>query len=163
MILVTGGAGFIGANFVLEWLGRADEPVVNLDKLTYAGNLGSLAVGAGTVVTVTMTAPASAGTLLFDSAATSAGTDLNTDNNRVLVSTSVVDPGPVPLIYSVLSSNQIVLRWAGNAVNVTLQSAPSTSGAWTTPTNVPVFSNGISTVTLPADGSMKFFRLRRVP
>ena len=43
MILVTGGAGFIGANFVLEWLAQADEPVVNLDKLTYAGNLHSLA------------------------------------------------------------------------------------------------------------------------
>ena len=43
MILVTGGAGFIGANFVLDWLERSDEPVVNLDKLTYAGNLGNLA------------------------------------------------------------------------------------------------------------------------
>ncbi len=38
MILVTGGAGFIGSNFVLDWLAQADEPVVNLDKLTYAGN-----------------------------------------------------------------------------------------------------------------------------
>src|SRR5581483_1588555 len=43
MILVTGGAGFIGANFVLDWLAQAAEPVVNLDKLTYAGNLGNLA------------------------------------------------------------------------------------------------------------------------
>ncbi len=42
-ILVTGGAGFIGANFVLDWLALCDEPVVNLDKLTYAGNLESLA------------------------------------------------------------------------------------------------------------------------
>ncbi|GAA4340616.1 dTDP-glucose 4,6-dehydratase [Pigmentiphaga soli] len=42
MILVTGGAGFIGANFVLEWLRSTSEPVVNVDKLTYAGNLGSL-------------------------------------------------------------------------------------------------------------------------
>ncbi|MFZ2394426.1 dTDP-glucose 4,6-dehydratase [Rhodoferax sp.] len=38
MILVTGGAGFIGANFVLDWLAWHDEPVINLDKLTYAGN-----------------------------------------------------------------------------------------------------------------------------
>lgn len=38
MILVTGGAGFIGANFVLDWLASSDEPVINLDKLTYAGN-----------------------------------------------------------------------------------------------------------------------------
>ncbi|MHB8800086.1 MAG: dTDP-glucose 4,6-dehydratase [Thermoanaerobaculia bacterium] len=43
MILVTGGAGFIGVNFVLGWLGESGEPVVNLDKLTYAGNPRSLA------------------------------------------------------------------------------------------------------------------------
>jgi dTDP-glucose 4,6-dehydratase len=43
MILVTGGAGFIGANFVLDWLEHNAEPVVNLDRLTYAGNLGNLA------------------------------------------------------------------------------------------------------------------------
>lgn len=43
MILVTGGAGFIGANFVLDWLAASDEPVINLDKLTYAGNLDNLA------------------------------------------------------------------------------------------------------------------------
>lgn len=43
MILVTGGAGFIGGNFVLDWLARHDEPVINLDKLTYAGNLDTLA------------------------------------------------------------------------------------------------------------------------
>ncbi len=42
MIIVTGGAGFIGANFVLDWCALAGEPVVNLDKLTYAGNLGNL-------------------------------------------------------------------------------------------------------------------------
>lgn len=43
MILVTGGAGFIGSNFVLDWLAQSDEPIVNLDKLTYAGNLENLA------------------------------------------------------------------------------------------------------------------------
>jgi len=43
MILVTGGAGFIGGNFVLDWLAQHDEPVINLDKLTYAGNLDTLA------------------------------------------------------------------------------------------------------------------------
>ncbi len=43
MILVTGGAGFIGSNFVLDWLAQSDEPVVNLDRLTYAGNLQNLA------------------------------------------------------------------------------------------------------------------------
>ncbi len=47
MMLVTGGAGFIGANFVLDWLAATGEPVVNLDKLTYAGNLANLASLAG--------------------------------------------------------------------------------------------------------------------
>ena len=43
MILVTGGAGFIGANFVLDWLAKSDaEAIINLDKLTYAGNLSNL-------------------------------------------------------------------------------------------------------------------------
>src|SRR6478609_2789096 len=42
MILVTGGAGFIGSNFVLDWLAKGGEPVLNLDKLTYAGNLENL-------------------------------------------------------------------------------------------------------------------------
>lgn len=42
MILVTGGAGFIGANFVLDWLHEGGEPVVNLDALTYAGNRRNL-------------------------------------------------------------------------------------------------------------------------
>ena len=46
-ILVTGGAGFIGANFVLDWLAAVGEPVVNLDVLTYAGNLESLQTLAG--------------------------------------------------------------------------------------------------------------------
>jgi dTDP-glucose 4,6-dehydratase len=42
-LLVTGGAGFIGSNFVLDWIERFDEPLVNLDALTYAGNLENLA------------------------------------------------------------------------------------------------------------------------
>src|SRR5450755_5101877 len=47
MILVTGGAGFIGSNFVLDWLATGDEPVLNLDALTYAGNAENLASLAG--------------------------------------------------------------------------------------------------------------------
>lgn len=43
MILVTGAAGFIGSNFVLDWLAQSDEVVINLDALTYAGNLENLA------------------------------------------------------------------------------------------------------------------------
>ena len=43
MILITGGAGFIGGNFVLDWLAQHTEPILNLDKLTYAGNLETLA------------------------------------------------------------------------------------------------------------------------
>ena len=42
-IIVTGGAGFIGSNFVLDWLAQSDEPVITLDKLTYAGNPENLA------------------------------------------------------------------------------------------------------------------------
>lgn len=42
MILVTGGAGFIGSNFVLDWFAQSEEPIVNLDALTYAGNLQNL-------------------------------------------------------------------------------------------------------------------------
>ena len=47
MILITGGAGFIGSNFIFDWLKNTDEPVVNLDKLTYAGNLTNLAALSG--------------------------------------------------------------------------------------------------------------------
>lgn len=46
-ILVTGGAGFIGSNFVLDWLNQSQEVVINLDKLTYAGNLENIATIAG--------------------------------------------------------------------------------------------------------------------
>ncbi|WP_395010445.1 GDP-mannose 4,6-dehydratase, partial [Undibacterium sp.] len=42
MILVTGGAGFIGSNFVVDWLAQSDEAIINVDKLTYAGNLNNL-------------------------------------------------------------------------------------------------------------------------
>jgi len=48
MILVTGGAGFIGANFVIDWLATAGESVLVLDKLTYAGNPENLAAVRGT-------------------------------------------------------------------------------------------------------------------
>ena len=41
-LLVAGGAGFIGANFIADWLSECDETIVNLDKLTYAGNLENL-------------------------------------------------------------------------------------------------------------------------
>jgi dTDP-glucose 4,6-dehydratase len=47
MIFVTGGAGFIGSNFVLDWIANEGGPVVNLDKLTYAGNMANLASLAG--------------------------------------------------------------------------------------------------------------------
>lgn len=47
MILVTGGAGFIGSNFILQWCAGSDEPVLNLDALTYAGNMANLQTLAG--------------------------------------------------------------------------------------------------------------------
>lgn len=47
MIFVTGGAGFIGSNFVMQWCAQSDEPIVNLDALTYAGNLSNLKSLAG--------------------------------------------------------------------------------------------------------------------
>jgi dTDP-glucose 4,6-dehydratase len=43
-ILVTGGAGFIGSNFILSWIRERSSPVVNLDLLTYAGNPANLAL-----------------------------------------------------------------------------------------------------------------------
>ena len=42
MILITGGSGFIGANFIINWFNEKDEPIVNLDKLTYAANQNNL-------------------------------------------------------------------------------------------------------------------------
>jgi dTDP-glucose 4,6-dehydratase len=42
LILVTGGAGFIGSNFVLQWMASDNSRILNLDKLTYAGNLNNL-------------------------------------------------------------------------------------------------------------------------
>lgn len=47
MIFVTGGAGFIGANFILDWFAHSDEPVVNIDKLTYSGNIAKLSAVRG--------------------------------------------------------------------------------------------------------------------
>ena len=47
MLLVTGGAGFIGSNFVLDWLHESDETIINLDNLTYAGNLENLSAVEG--------------------------------------------------------------------------------------------------------------------
>ena len=47
-ILVTGGAGFIGSNFVLDWLSLEKDSIINLDKLTYAGDLESLSSLAAT-------------------------------------------------------------------------------------------------------------------
>lgn len=47
MIFVTGGCGFIGSSFVLDWLREQDEPLLNIDALTYAGHLGNLHEVAG--------------------------------------------------------------------------------------------------------------------
>ena len=42
MIIVTGGAGFIGSNFILSWLERFDEEIMNIDNLSYAADLNNL-------------------------------------------------------------------------------------------------------------------------
>ena len=63
-ILVTGAAGFIGANFVLEWLGLDLSSVISLDKLTYAGNLDSLASVAMTRATSSFMATSAMASLL---------------------------------------------------------------------------------------------------
>ena len=41
-LIITGGAGFIGSNFIIEWLSKINEKIINLDKLTYAGNIKNL-------------------------------------------------------------------------------------------------------------------------
>ena len=41
-VLVTGGAGFIGSNFILDWFENTNQKIINLDKLTYAGHLENL-------------------------------------------------------------------------------------------------------------------------
>ena len=57
MLLVTGGAGFIGSNFVLSTIRETGEPIVNLDKLTYAGNQRNLESLRGDEVLVTLPIP----------------------------------------------------------------------------------------------------------
>ena len=125
-------------------------------------SLGTLALNAGTVVTVTMTAPSTPGLLTIDSTVASAVADANPANNHVSIKTSVIDPGAVPLIFAARKNNQMVLSWSGTATNVVLQSAATFSG-WIPSTNAPVYSNGFTTVTVPLSTGTKFFRLKRVP
>ena len=66
MILVTGGAGFIGANFVLDWLALNDEPLVNIDNLTYAGNLENLSSLQGEKRHILIKGDIADGSLLFE-------------------------------------------------------------------------------------------------
>jgi uncharacterized repeat protein (TIGR01451 family) len=130
-----------------------------------SGNLGNLPMGAGVVVTVTMTAQNSPTLLTFDSTVGAGEADLNMGNNHASIKTTVTDAAPVPLLLAARKNGQLVLSWQDTSSNVMLQSSPSagTGSSWTTVADAPVVSNGVSTVAMPMTGSTKFFRLRRAP
>ena len=169
-IAVTNHGPSSATSVVLTNLLPVDAAFVNvsgpgsytLNGNVLVGSLGDLALDAGTVVTVTMTAPGTPLLLTIDATVASAVSDSNSGNNHVSVKTSVVDPGGVPLILAARKNGQLVLSWPGTATNIELQSAAALSG-WAPATNAPVYSNGFTTVTMPLNGGTKFFRLRRIP
>jgi uncharacterized repeat protein (TIGR01451 family) len=128
------------------------------------GSLGSIAMNASAVVTVTMRAPNANGQLTFDSTVGAGTADLNSINNHAAVKTSVSDGGALLTLFVARQNGQIVLSWQSASTNVVLQSSSLLSaGSWSNATNAPVVSNGVSTVTAPMNAGMKFYRLRRVP
>jgi uncharacterized delta-60 repeat protein/uncharacterized repeat protein (TIGR01451 family) len=130
----------------------------------YVGTLGSLPMGAGTVVTFTMSAP-NVNTLLTFAASVGAGqADLNMGNNSASIKTTVSDAvPPVPPLFAAQKNGQLVLSWQSAQTNFVLESSSPIGAAWGGMTNRPVVSNGVSTVTIPFSGGTKFFRLKRVP
>ncbi len=127
--------------------------------------LGSLALGSGTVVTVTMTAPATNALLTFDSTVASSEVDPNPGNNHVSIKTTVGAAPDVPPLFVARKNSQLVLSWQDASTNVVLRTAATIGVAadWSGVPNAPVISNGVSTVTMPMDSGLKFFRLQRVP
>ena len=127
------------------------------------GSLGSLAPGAGVVVTITVLAPSVTGQLTFDTTVTSATADPNALNNFASIKTTVSDSVPVPLLFVARKNSQVVLSWQGSAPNVVLEASALLGVSWTNAAVTPVVSNGVSTVTLPMDSGGKFYRLKRTP
>lgn len=128
------------------------------------GSLGNLAVGSGTVVSVTMRAQNVTGQLTVDSTVASATADLNHVNNHASIKTSVVDGSAVPMLFAARKNNQLVLSWQGTATNIVLETSGLIgSGSWTGAGATPVVSNGVSTVTVPMGSGLKFYRLKRAP
>jgi uncharacterized repeat protein (TIGR01451 family) len=127
-------------------------------------NIGTLAAGVGVAFNVTMTAPATTGVLIYDATVTSSTSDLNGANNHLAISTTVFDSAPLPALTGAQKSGQYVLTWPGTATNLVLVCTPSIlSGGWTNVPVTPVYTNGVTTVTLPLGSASQFYRLKRVP
>jgi uncharacterized repeat protein (TIGR01451 family) len=128
------------------------------------GTLGTLPIGAGVVISVTMNAPNAPALITFDSSVGSAAQDLNPVNNHVSIKTSVAMPSTdVPKLFVAVKQSQFVLSWQGTSTNLVLESAGTIGSSWGGSGSTPVVSNGVSTVTVPLSDGTKFFRLKRVP
>ncbi len=127
------------------------------------GNLGSLQMGEGVVVTFTMNARNENALLTFDTTVSAGQTDLNPGNNHSSIKTTVNSGAPVPALFAARKNGQLVLSWQTGSSNVVLESSSLMGSTWSNTPNVPVVSNGVSTVTVPMNGGAKYFRLRRVP
>ncbi len=134
----------------------------SLNGNVLVGSVGSLGVGAGALVTVTMTAPNSNAQLTYTASAGAGETDFNVANNQASANTTVSDT-VVPPLLAARKGGQVVLSWQGTSPKMVLQSASSMTGNWQTSTNAPVITNGSSSVTLPAQSGLRFFRLRAIP
>jgi uncharacterized repeat protein (TIGR01451 family) len=144
---------------LVSYAGLSD---VSLSGNLLVGSVGNLAVGAGTFVTVQMTAPNANLDMTFNAAVGGGVADLNLANNQASATTTVSD-AIVPLLSATRKSGQLVLSWDGASPKMVLQSAPSTSGTWQTVTSTPVVSDGSSSVTMPLQPGLRFFRLRAIP
>ncbi len=128
------------------------------------GSLGNIPMGAGVVVTVTMTAQNTPTQLTFDATVAAGTADLNSANDHASVKTTVTDLSPLPLLFVAQKNGQIVLSWQSTQPNIVLESGTLLSaGSWNNTAGTPVVSNGVSTVTVSMDAGAKFYRLKRVP
>jgi hypothetical protein len=111
-----------------------------------------------------MTAPATTGVLIYDATVTTSTSDLNGANNHLAINTTVFDSAPLPALTGAQKNSQYVLTWPGTATNLVLVCTPSIlSGGWTNVPVAPVYTNGVTTVTLPLGSASQFYRLKRVP